>query len=369
MIRVVICPDSFKGVLTAREAADAIARGILLARPEVHVTTAPMADGGDGTLEVILQSQGGSRRRVVAHGPLMEPVEATVGLIRQASTAIVELAAVSGFALVPESLRNPIKTTTFGLGEVLRAAIETGVEEIILTVGGSATIDGGAGMMQGLGLTLLDRDGLPMKPGAAGGDLLNISYFVWDQPPEGMDGVQITIATDVLNPACGPHGAAAVFGPQKGADAAAIRQLNSGLAHWADLLEASSGRQLRDEPGAGAAGGVALPLIALCNAELTPGVDLVSQMLGLASLIGDADLVITGEGRLDRQSMMGKVVGAVGRMCRAAEVPCVAIVGTRGEGAEECMSVLDGAYSLDGPVEESSDRLEAVARDVACRML
>lgn len=369
MLNVVVCPDSFKGSLAARQAAEAIARGVKLARPEATLHIVPMADGGEGTLDVLVDAERGNRRRVLAHDPLNRPVEAMVGLIRRATTAVIELANVAGFALVSAEERNPLKTTTIGLGELLRAAIESGVEEIILGVGGSATIDGGAGMMQALGLSLIDRAGRIMPHGAAGGDLPEISYFVWDRPPEGLETVHITIASDVLNPICGPNGAAAVFGPQKGADAAAVRLLDTALSHWADLLEASSGRVLRDEPGSGAAGGVALPLMALCNANLTPGVDLVSEALGLASRIADADLVITGEGRIDRQSMMGKVVGAVGRMCRVADVPCVAIVGASGEGAEECMSVLDRIFTLDSPFEKTEARLVEVGESAARELL
>lgn len=369
MLTVVICPDSFKGCLAARAAAEAVARGVRRARPEAQIHVVPMADGGEGTLDVLLEALHGSRRRVAARDPLMRPVETTVGLIRRAATAIVELAGVAGYALLAPEERDPIKTTTYGLGAVLRAAIESGVDEIILAVGGSATLDGGAGMMQALGLSLIDRAGRVMTPGAGGGSLAEISYFVWDRPPEGLDSVQVTIAADVLNPACGPSGAAAVFGPQKGADPAAVRLLDAGLAHWADLLEAASGRLLRAEPGTGAAGGVALPLIGLCNAVLMPGVDLVSEAVGLSSLIGRADLVITGEGRIDRQSMMGKVVGAVGRMCRAAEVPCVAIAGVRGEGADECLSVLDRIATLDAPLDQTAERLTAVAEALAIEIV
>ncbi len=365
MLTVVICPDSFKGCLTARAAAEAVAKGVRRARAEAQIHVVPMADGGEGTLDVLIDALHGSRRRVAANDPLMRPIEAVVGLVRRGTTAVVELAGVVGYALVAPFERNPFTTSTIGLGKVLRAAVESGVDEIILAVGGSATLDGGAGMMQALGLSLIDRAGRIMPPGAGGGALAEISYFVWDRPPEGLDSVQVTIAADVLNPACGPGGAAAIFGPQKGADPAAVRRLDAGLAHWADLLEAASGRLLRAEPGAGAAGGVALPLIGLCNAVLTPGVDLVSEAVGLSSLIGRADLVITGEGRIDRQSMMGKVVGAVGRMCRAAEVPCIAIAGIRGEGADECLSVVDRIATLDAPLEQAAARLSQVAEALA----
>lgn len=369
MIRVIACPDSFKGTLNATAAAQAIASGVQRTRPDAETIPVPMADGGEGTLDAILNAERGNRRRVAAHGPLGDPVEAPVGLIRGASVAVVELACVSGYALVPPELRDPLRTTTYGLGEVVRAAVESDVDEIILAVGGTATVDGGTGMMQALGLKLYDANGRLLADGIGGGQLRDIARFVWDNPPEGLERVRFTIACDVLNPACGVNGAAAVFGPQKGADAGGVQTLDAGLAHWADLLEQATERRLRDEPGTGAAGGVALPLLAMCNAVMVPGVDLVSQMVDLSGRISDADLVLTGEGRLDAQSMMGKVVGAIGRMCCVAEVPCAAIVGAKGDGWEECLRVLDRVYTLDAPMEQTRVRIEQVAATATDELL
>lgn len=373
-MRIVVAPDSFKGAADARQAADAMARGVRDARPDAQVIAVPMADGGEGTLEVLLAAEYGARRRTAAHGPLGEPIDAPVGLIRRASTAVIELAAVCGYSMVPPDRRDPLKTTTYGLGEVLRAAMETEVEQVILAVGGSATVDGGAGMMQALGLALYDAAGRELPRFAAGGDLPRIARVAWRNRPANLDAVHVAVAADVLNPACGPNGAARVFAPQKGADAAAVEQLDRGIAGWADLLEANCGspkssrrgdRRIRDEPGAGAAGAVALPLMALANASIAPGVDLVIEATRLAEHIADADLVLTGEGRLDRQSMMGKVVGAVGRLCRAAGVPCTAIVGAAGDGADECLSVIDRYITLDGPIDQTAKRLQRAAASIA----
>lgn len=368
-MRVVIAPDSFKGVLDARRVAQAMADGVRRARPPAEITAVPMADGGEGTLDVLVDAAGGNRRRMQARGPMGDPVEVTVGLIHQASTAVIELASVAGYTLVPAPRRDPLAASTYGLGETIRAAVDMEIEEIILAVGGSATVDGGAGMMQALGMTMLDAAGRTIATPVGGGQLAAIARFVWDRPPENFENVQFTIACDVLNPACGPNGAATVFGPQKGADPDGVRRLEKGLAHWADLLEAAAGRAIRHEPGTGAAGGVALPLLALANAALVPGVDLVSEATGLAGLVGGADLVITGEGRLDRQSMMGKVVGAVGRMSRAADVPCVAIVGAAGDGAEACLEVIDRFVTLDAPLEQTATRLAEAAGRVAAELL
>lgn len=369
MMRVVVAPDSFKGVLDSRRIAECIGEGIRRARPQATVTLVPMADGGEGTLDVLVDALHGHRRRVAAHGPLGEPLDAAVGLVRDASTAVVELARTSGYALVPAERRDPLRTTTYGLGEVLRACLDAEVEDIILCAGGSATVDGGAGMMQALGLTLVDAAGETLPDGIGGGRLRDIERFVWHSPPDGLENARITIAVDVLNPACGPNGAAAVFGPQKGADAAGVWLLEEGMAHWAGLLERECGRRIRDDVGMGAAGGVALPLTALTQAIVVPGVDLVGEAVGLTGHIAEADLVITGEGRLDQQSMMGKVVGAVGRMAASGDVPCVAIVGARGEGAEECREVLEDFWTLDAPLDQTAARLREVAEIVARRLL
>lgn len=364
-MRVVIAPDSFKGGLDAVSVAERIGAGIRGARPDVELILAPMADGGEGTLDVLVEAAGGQRRVVRASGPLGSPLEVPVGLVRQASTAVIESARVSGYALVAPDRRDPLRTTTYGLGEVIRVAIESGVEEIVLGLGDSATVDGGAGMMQALGLRYVDRAGRLIASPVGGGDLSRIDGLVWARPPEELDEVRFTIACDVLNPACGASGAAAVFAPQKGADAAGVRTLEAGLAHWAELLESACGRTVRDEPGTGAGGGIALPLLAFTQALLVPGVDLVIEAHGLLEAVAGAALVVTGEGRLDRQSMMGKVVGAVGRMARSAGAPCVAIVGAAGAGAEDCLAWIDRIYTLDCERERTGERLEEVAGRVA----
>ncbi len=368
-MRVLAAPDSFKGVLSAADAAAALVAGVRRGRPDADAVPLPLADGGEGTLEVLVRAAGGSRRSLTATGPLGNPVETTIGLIHEATTAVVELAGVAGYALVPPERRDPLRTTTYGLGEVLRAVVESGVENIILAVGGSATVDGGAGLMQALGLLLLDADGRPIRRPVAGGDLRAIRRVEWHDPPENLEHAQLTVAVDVLNPACGPHGAAAVFGPQKGATPEAVRILDAGLAHWVGLLENLAGRPVREESGTGAAGGVALPLVALLGASIVPGIDVVSEAVKLPGQIAESDLVLTGEGRIDRQSLMGKVVGSVGRMARTAGVPCVAVAGIAGEGAEDCLAVLDRIETLNAPLDQTARRLEEVAAALAARWL
>lgn len=368
-MRIVVAPDKFKGSLDAQAVARAIAEGLQQVRRDVEIVECPLADGGEGTLDVLLSAWDGKRRVVKTFDPLGRPIEATVGLVRDATTAVIELAQISGYALLTDRERDPLRTSTFGLGRAIRAALESGVDVIVLGLGGSATVDGGAGMMQALGLRLMGHDGLPLPDGIGGGDMANIARLDWSNPPDGLESARFTIACDVLNPACGEGGAARVFARQKGADDAGVETLERGIDHWATLLEHLTGKPLRNEPGTGAAGAVALPLLAFCETELLPGVDIVFDAVKLAEHVVGADLVITGEGKLDRQSIMGKVVGAVARLCRGPETPCVAIVGTVGDGKDEWATSLDRVYALDAPLAQTRDRLVETARLVATECL
>jgi len=359
---VVIAPDSFKGTLTATQAADAIADVIRTLRGDMIIDCCPMADGGEGTLEVLVRAAGGQRRRVACHGALNEPITAEVGLIDQASTAVVELATAAGLTLVPSERRNPLHTTTFGVGELIAAAISAEVDRIILALGGSATIDGGCGLAQALGATLIDAAGREMAAPVTPNRLSDVRRIDAEPLVERLGSTSITVAVDVLNPLLGANGAAAVFGPQKGADANAVHLLERGLANWVGLLEGTSGRSLRDEPGSGAAGGAALPLLAFGEATIVPGADLVMQVVRLPERLANADLVITGEGRLDRQSMMGKVVGSVARLARTAGVPCVAVAGSLGSGHEVAASTLDGLIVVTPPGDAVPQTLAEAAR-------
>lgn len=345
-MRIVIAPDSFKGTLDAASAAAALAAGVRLARPDAVIESVPMADGGEGTLDVLLAARNGRRREARATGPLGEPRTAAVGLIDGASTAVVELAQIAGFSLVPADRRNPLTATTFGVGELIRAALDAGVDRVLLTLGGSATVDGGAGMMQALGLRLLDVAMTPLPDRIGGGRLADIAYLDFDALHPALSTTRIVIAVDVLNPLCGRSGAARVFAPQKGADAPAVALLEAGLARWADLLEDYCGRPIRSEPGTGAAGGTAAPLVALADAEIVPGVDLVIEFVGLRDRLADADLVITGEGSLDAQSAMGKVVGGVARLARSCGVPCAVVAGQFAAGCERLDDLIIDRVSL-----------------------
>lgn len=353
-MRIVVAPDSFKGSMSAGQVAAEIADAIDELRPDADVDCCPMADGGEGTLDVLLDAHHGQRRRVACHGPRGEPITADVGLIAQASTAVVELAAAAGLTLVPPAQRDPLSATTFGVGELIGAALDAQVDRIILALGGSATVDGGAGLAQALGLRLLDSLGNVLPSPISLRDLPRARSLDPTDLLERIRETEIVIAADVLNPLLGPDGAPRVFGPQKGADPAGVAQLEAALSHWVGLLEGLTGRALRDEPGVGAAGGAALPLLAFAQAQIVLGADLVMQAVELPRRVTGANLVITGEGRLDRQSLMGKVVGSVARLARAAGVRCAAVVGSLGPGHEEVARRLDAVASLTAPGEDAA---------------
>ncbi len=320
--RVLICPDSFKGSLTAKAAAESISRGIRQVLPEAEVELLPLADGGEGTLEVWLAALGGEKRGLWVTGPLGDPVWAEYGVAGE--RALLEVAQVAGLTLVPPERRDPTRTTTYGLGELLRAVCRDPIAEIWIGLGGSATVDAGAGMAQALGYRLLDEAGDPLAWG--GGELARLARI---EPPEQRiwQGKRVRGLCDVQNVLTGPSGAAAVFAPQKGATPQQVQQLEQALQHWARVVEHDLGRSVDGIPGAGAAGGLGAGLVAFLGATLESGIQLLAQHLALPERLRRCDLVVTGEGRLDEQSSMGKVVGAVLEQAIAAQKPLLILCG------------------------------------------
>ncbi|MEN9231748.1 MAG: glycerate kinase [Thermostichus sp. DG02_5_bins_236] len=314
--RILICPDSFKGSLTATEAAESIARGIRRVLPAAVVEQIPLADGGEGTLEVLLRVLGGEKKGLWVTGPLGEPVWAEYGVLAGSRLALLELAQVAGLTLVPPEKRDPTRTTTYGLGELFQVVCRkscapggrTPIPEIWIGLGGSATVDAAAGMAQALGYRLLDAAGDPI--GLGGGELARLERI---EPPARRlwQGKRIRALCDVQNPLTGSLGAAAVFGPQKGATPLQVQQLDHALQHWASLVERDLGQSVDRIPGAGAAGGAGAGLVAFLGATLESGIRLLWQQASLQERIQHCDLIVTGEGRLDEQSCMGKVVGVV----------------------------------------------------------
>ncbi len=277
--KVVIAPDSFKESLSALEVAEAIERGFRQIFPQVQYVKLPMADGGEGTVDSMVAATGGEIVRVTVTGPLGQPVQAFYGLLGEGETAVIEMAAASGLHLAPKAQRDPRMTTSYGTGELIQAALDRGVKTIILGIGGSATNDGGAGMMQALGARLLDENRQALPPGGAA--LAQLAYIDLSGVDPRLQQVSITAACDVDNPLCGANGASAVFGPQKGATPEMVTQLDAALRHYGTLLEQATGREVINAPGAGAAGGMGAALLGMLNARLRPGIEIVIETLQL----------------------------------------------------------------------------------------
>ena len=332
-MRIVLAPDSFKESLTAQQACDALAEGIRTVVDDVEFVDVPMADGGEGTVDALVDATGGERITTTVTGPLGGAVEATWGMLGDRMTAVIEMAAASGLPLVPAELRDARITTTYGTGELVRAALDRGARHLLLGIGGSATNDAGAGFASALGVRFLDSDGHDLPPGGAAlAELASIDLTGLDPR---LAWCQVEVACDVTNPLCGPNGASAVFGPQKGADPATVSALDAALARFANVVHEQTGRDVLEVPGAGAAGGLGAGLLAFADATLTSGVGLVARHAGLAERVVSADLVITGEGRVDSQTRNGKTPWGVAQAAHAAGVPVVAVAGLLGDGSDE----------------------------------
>ena len=369
-MKLVIAPDSFKESLSARAVAEAIAAGWARVYPDAELLLCPMADGGEGTVDALLSATGGKLQQTRVSGPLGDPVEAHWGLLPNAQ-AIIEMAEASGLHLVEPGRRDVLAASSHGTGELIRAALDAGVRRIVLGLGGSATNDGGAGLLAALGVRFLDREGQELPLGGAA--LARLSQIDLTGLDTRLAQVEVMVAADVDNPLCGPRGASAVFGPQKGASPEQVVQLDEALAHYADVMAATLGEDLRDLPGVGAAGGLGFAARAVLRAGFRPGVELVAELSGLAQAVQGADLVITGEGRLDGQSLHGKTPVGVARIARAAGVPVIALAGSLGdgyqrlyaEGIDAAFSLAPGPLSLEQAMQQAADQLSARAADLA----
>ncbi len=326
-LRVLVAPDSFKGSLSSVAVARALADGWSRGRPDDEVTLAPLADGGEGTLDAVAATGGWATLPAAARDPLMRPIDGR--FLRQGSRAIVELAVASGLSLVRREERDAAAATTLGTGQILAAAIGLGCTDVVLGLGGSATTDGGTGLLTALGVRFLDASGADLEPG--GGALDRLARVDLSGVPGLLSEVALTIASDVSNPLCGPVGAAATYGPQKGLDPAGVERLDRNLAHLADVLEAAVGRSVRDVAGAGAAGGATAGLLAIADRfrsfAVRSGVELVMELTAFSERLAASDLVLTGEGRIDEQTAFGKTALGVARQAAEAGVRCVAFGG------------------------------------------
>jgi len=370
-MKILIAADSFKGALPAQAVCQAIADGLRDVWCDAEIERVPMADGGEGTVQALVSATGGQERSVAVRGPLEGEVSACLGLLGDGKTAVIEMAAASGLPLVPPDQRNPLRTTTFGTGQLIQAALDCGAERMIIGIGGSATVDGGVGCAQAVGVRFFDAQECLLPDGLAGGDLRRIARIDASHVDARLQAVQILVACDVTNPLCGPNGAAVIFGPQKGASPPMVEQLEGGLRHLAGLIHRDLGCSIADLPGAGAAGGLGAGLVAFCGAQLKPGVEIVMEQLRLADRMRGCDLVITGEGRLDAQSVMGKTVSGVGRLARRLDVPVVALVGAAGPDASRALDVVDAYLCiLDAPMnlQQAMDGTAAMLRTTTANL-
>ncbi|AGE87234.1 glycerate kinase [Cronobacter sakazakii] len=369
--KIVIAPDSFKESLSAMDVAKAIEAGFREIYPQAHYVCVPMADGGEGTVEAMVAATGGQIITTPVTAPLGNKVDSFFGLLGDGETAVVEMAAASGLHLVPTAQRDPRITTSYGTGELILAALERGVKAIIIGIGGSATNDGGAGMMQALGARFLDGEGRELAPGGAA--LARLERLDLSALDPRLAQVSVTAACDVDNPLCGEKGASAVFGPQKGATPEMVSELDTALRRFGEQLEAATGKAIISAPGAGAAGGMGAALLGMLNAELRPGIEIVIESLGLAQAVRDADLVITGEGRLDSQSIHGKTPVGVARVAKQFQRPVVAIAGSltpdyqivHEHGIDAAFSVIDRIVTLQEALDDAERNLRVIARNVA----
>ncbi len=323
-MKIVIASDSFKGSLSSTEVASAAAEGIRSVFPDCTIIGIGVADGGEGTVDAVTKALGGRIVDVQVHGPLMEPVTASYGICRD--TAVMEMASASGLTLIPPERRNPLLTTTFGTGEMILDALGKGCRKFFIGIGGSATNDGGTGMLTALGYRFLDASGNQLE--GCGKDLERIASFDGSSAAESLGEASFTVACDVDSPFCGPSGAAFVFAPQKGADDLMVTRLDRGLENLARVILAQTGLDIRDVEGAGAAGGLGGAFMAFLGARLEKGIDMVLDAIGFNDIIRDADLVITGEGRMDSQTPKGKTPAGILGRCLCAGVPAAAIAGS-----------------------------------------
>ncbi|HCC5836309.1 glycerate kinase [Citrobacter farmeri] len=373
-MKIVIAPDSYKESLSALEVANAIEQGFREIWPDADYVKLPVADGGEGTVEAMVEATTGRIVEVDVTGPLGEPVTAFYGLSGDERTAFIEMAAASGLEQVPVTLRDPLKTTSWGTGELIRHALDVGVEHIIIGLGGSATNDGGAGMVQALGAKLLDSQQNDIGQGGAA--LEALAQIDISQLDKRLAACRIEVACDVTNPLTGKEGASAVFGPQKGATAETIDRLDTALAHYAQIIARDLKVDVLELAGGGAAGGMGAALYAFCGAQLRRGIEIVTDALQLDACVADADLVITGEGRIDSQTIHGKVPVGVAKVAKRYNKPVIGIAGSltadvgivHEHGLDAVFSVIYTICTLDDALKNAAENVRMTARNVAATL-
>ena len=369
-MKIVIAPDSFKGSLSALEAAKAIEKGVKKARPDAETVLVPVADGGEGTLDSLVSATDGRKVQVNVKGPLLKTVQAEYGVLGDEKTCVIEMASASGLCLIEPSQLNPFITTTYGTGELIKKALDNGFRRFILAIGGSATNDGGAGMLQALGMKLLDADGQSIRFG--GGALRELAQIDASEFDTRIAESEFLIASDVQNPLVGRHGASYVFGPQKGATLEMVEQLDQNLEHYADLVEKLTGIRLHEMPGAGAAGGIGGAFQAFFPSEMSRGIDVVVEYAGLKEKLIGAECVFTGEGQIDFQTASGKTPMGVAQEAKKHGIPVFALAGSIGQGIDilyehgitSVHSIVNGPMALEEAMNRGAELLERTAEQV-----
>ncbi len=373
-MKIIVAPDSYKGCLSALGVAQAMERGIVRVFPNAEVRKIPIADGGEGTVEALVAATNGTLQQVEVTGPLGERVIAHWGILGDSQTAVIEMAAASGLPLVPTGKRNPRISTTYGTGELIRVVLDAGLRNIIIGIGGSATNDGGTGMARALGVRFLGGDGEELPDGGAA--LARLKHINVDGLDPRLSVSEITVACDVDNPLCGPRGASAVFGPQKGATPEMVAELDHALAHFSVIAEQATGRAVAELAGAGAAGGLGAGLMFFTPAKLKPGVDIVLEAVSFANVVSGAAFVITGEGHTDFQTAFGKAPVGVAKVAKQFNIPVFCLSGGIGEGAgdvltqgiDAVMSICDRPLTLEACI-GTGDTLIESASERLCRII
>lgn len=367
----VLAPDSFKESMTAKEVCVAMEKGLRKIYPTANYIHVPMADGGEGTVQSLVDASGGVIHQREVSGPLGQPVLAQYGILGDGLTAAIEMASASGIHLVTKATRNPLHTSTYGTGELIRACLDQGIRKIIIGIGGSATNDGGTGMAEALGVTFLDAHGHPLARG--GGALDQLAHIDVSGLDERLQDVEFIVACDVTNPLCGEHGASRVFGPQKGATPEMVQVLDANLSHYTDVVKQQLHKDIRDVPGAGAAGGLGAGLLIFTQSVLRKGIEIIIEYTGLRDKLLHADVVFTGEGGIDFQTKFGKTPYGVARAAKEAGKPVIAIAGYVGEGIDTLYTegidavfgIVPGAADLEQLLREGPENVERTIENIA----
>lgn len=370
-MKILIAPDSFRGSLSSSEVAGNLKKGILKFLPDALITIIPMADGGEGTVEAIVTSTNGKRINVRVYDPLMREIDSFFGITGDGKTAVIEMASASGNELLKADEKNPWITTTYGTGQLIKAALDQGCDRIVIGIGGSATNDGGAGMASSLGVKFFDVNRHIVE--GEGGKLMEIDTIDISHLDKRLSSVKIFVACDVTNPLTGPDGAAFVFGPQKGADLEMVRKLDANLRHFSGLIKSTLSIDVEYMPGAGAAGGLGAGLVAFLNARLVKGFEIISGIINLEKYIAESDIVITGEGKIDFQTQFGKTVFGIAQLSKKYHKPVIAVAGTVEDesdvlyhkGLDAIIPIIDRPVNLEYAMKHAPVLLEKTGERIA----